>query len=119
MFVIMNFFHVIDVTVLATIVANAVRCLNKTILIIPTEKTTFLELANPINSDVSFEMDTKYFHLEAFPSKGIIPAKRNMTLTVTFNPEVGYAPIKEIAVISESGFKELIEVPLWCFRYER
>ncbi|KAH1024599.1 uncharacterized protein LOC109538723 [Dendroctonus ponderosae] len=110
MFVIMNFFHVIDLTVLATIVANTVRCLNRNIFIVPTEKTTFLELANPINSDVSFEMDTKYFHLEAFPSKGIIPAKRKMTITVTFNPEVGYIPIKEIAVISESGFKELIEV---------
>ncbi|ENN76341.1 hypothetical protein YQE_07303, partial [Dendroctonus ponderosae] len=112
MFVIMNFFHVIDLTVLATIVANTVRCLNRNIFIVPTEKTTFLELANPINSDVSFEMDTKYFHLEAFPSKGIIPAKRKMTITVTFNPEVGYIPIKEIAVISESGFKELIEVQL-------
>ncbi|KAL1496932.1 hypothetical protein ABEB36_007982 [Hypothenemus hampei] len=110
MFIIMNFFHVIDFTVLATIVSNSIQSLNKNICIVPTEKTTFLELYNPINSDVSFSVDAKFFHLDSFPDKGIIPARRKMVITVTFNPEFGYIPVKEIAVISESGYKVLIEV---------
>ncbi|XP_050306666.1 cilia and flagella-associated protein 47-like isoform X2 [Anthonomus grandis grandis] len=109
-FIHINFFHVLVVTVLATIVANTVQCVTKNINIIPTEKTAILELRNPINSDVGFTIDTAFFHLEAFPRTGVIPSKRNMAITITFNPTVGYSPVKEISVISESGCKELIEV---------
>lgn len=109
-FIILNFCHVIDLTVLATVVANTVKCRTKELHIVATEKTAFLELFNPLNSDVGFQVDTRYFHLDAFPIKGIIPARKNMIVTITFNPEVGFAPIKEIEVLSESGSKELVEV---------
>lgn len=100
----------IDLTVLATVVANTVKCRSKQLLIVASEKTAFLELVNPLNSDVGFQVDTGYFHLNAFPIRGIIPARKNMTVTITFKPEVGFAPIKEIEVLSDSGTKELVEV---------
>lgn len=110
MFIITNFFHVLDVTVLATIVKNTVRSVTKDLYIIPSEKTAFLELKNPLNSSVGFQIETNFNVLQSFPCQGVIPAKRNMTITVTLNPEVGHTSVKEIAVISESGAKELIDV---------
>lgn len=110
MFIIMNFFHVLDVTVLATIVNNTVRAVTRDLYILPSERIAFLELKNPLNSSVGFQIETNFNLLESFPCQGVIPAQRNMTITVTLNPEVGYSPVKEIAVISESGAKELIDV---------
>ncbi|XP_030746675.1 uncharacterized protein LOC115875385 isoform X2 [Sitophilus oryzae] len=106
----LNFFYCFDVTVLAKIAANTVRCLTKEISIIPADKVAFLELRNPINNDVKFEIDTDFYHLETFPSKGVIPAKRNLACAITLNPEMGFVAMKEIVLISESGAKEFIEV---------
>ncbi|XP_060518444.1 cilia and flagella-associated protein 47-like [Cylas formicarius] len=116
LYVVVNLFHVFEATVLAQVIASTVKCVTKEIFIDPTEKVAFLELRNPLNSNVRFAVDTKYFHLKAFPSEGTIPSRANMVCTVTFRPGIGYLPLKEITVISESGAKELVEV---YFGYEK
>ncbi|XP_076271417.1 cilia and flagella-associated protein 47-like [Rhynchophorus ferrugineus] len=110
LFIILNFFYTFNVTVLATIAANTVKCITKTITIAKSGKNNFLELVNPINSDVKFEIVADFLHFVPFPARGVIPANRHMTCAISYNPEVGYTPMKEITVVSESGSKELLEI---------